>query len=259
MGSVVTETLYCRYCAVPVARRQSMSCDDENCRRLWRNERNAAYSRNYTATHGVSWRTNKIGYKRCVHCNGPVRKDGERCVGCKTRGVRFKRALAKAGRAAVGTKGRKTWVSKMCGRCGSQFLTSRTEQTLYCTTTCRRTDKASRRRAREAGAPAISADTRIAVYLRDSWTCQLCGLPTDRKLRTPHPEAPTIDHVIPLAGGGSHVLANWQTAHSYCNSVKRDLVKPPPVDELRALLNRAVGRWEDRFQPTSRRRRKQLT
>jgi len=38
----------------------------------------------------------------------------------------------------------------------------------------------------------------------------------------PHPLAPTIDHVVPLAAGGLHEPANVQLAHFLCNARKSD-------------------------------------
>lgn len=35
----------------------------------------------------------------------------------------------------------------------------------------------------------------------------------------PHPKAPTIDHIIPLAVGGDDTRANVQLAHFLCNSL----------------------------------------
>jgi 5-methylcytosine-specific restriction endonuclease McrA len=34
----------------------------------------------------------------------------------------------------------------------------------------------------------------------------------------PHPDAPTIDHLLPLCDGGDDVRANVQLAHFLCNS-----------------------------------------
>lgn len=62
------------------------------------------------------------------------------------------------------------------------------------------------------------------MYLRDGWVCRLCGLPVSRTAIVPHPDAPVVDHVIPLVRGGEHGPGNWQTAHFMCNSRKRDLV-----------------------------------
>jgi 5-methylcytosine-specific restriction endonuclease McrA len=38
------------------------------------------------------------------------------------------------------------------------------------------------------------------------------------------PDAPTVDHIIPLAKGGTHTWDNVQLAHWSCNSDKRDII-----------------------------------
>lgn len=72
-----------------------------------------------------------------------------------------------------------------------------------------------------AGAP-LTPGRRHAIYVRDNWTCQICGDPVNRAAQVPELDAPVIDHVVALAAGGSHGPDNWATAHFYCNSVKRD-------------------------------------
>lgn len=62
----------------------------------------------------------------------------------------------------------------------------------------------------------------MSVFERDRWTCQLCGKKIKRDAEVPHPLAPTIDHIIPLADDGTHEPANCQAAHFACNSRKRD-------------------------------------
>jgi 5-methylcytosine-specific restriction endonuclease McrA len=57
---------------------------------------------------------------------------------------------------------------------------------------------------------------------RDGWTCQLCLDPIDPALRVPDPMAATLDHVVPLAQGGSHSMQNLQAAHFMCNYMKGD-------------------------------------
>lgn len=68
----------------------------------------------------------------------------------------------------------------------------------------------------------VEAVERRKVYERDGWVCQLCRLPVPRDKRAPHPKAATLDHIIPLAGGGTHAYANVQLAHFLCNSRKSD-------------------------------------
>lgn len=60
------------------------------------------------------------------------------------------------------------------------------------------------------------------VYERDEWTCGICQQPVDRTLTYPDPGSPSLDHVIPLARGGTHTYDNVQIAHLACNHLKSD-------------------------------------
>ncbi|WP_413787905.1 HNH endonuclease [Streptomyces anulatus] len=62
----------------------------------------------------------------------------------------------------------------------------------------------------------------LDVHTRDGWTCQLCREPIDPSTTWPHSKSPSIDHIIPLSRGGSHTMANVQSAHLGCNSSKGD-------------------------------------
>jgi 5-methylcytosine-specific restriction endonuclease McrA len=74
-------------------------------------------------------------------------------------------------------------------------------------------DKAARRRARIAGVTTEPVD-RNAIIKRDKVTCYLCN--TKLKWREV-----TLDHVIPLARGGSHTAANLRVACGPCNFSKQ--------------------------------------
>ena len=63
---------------------------------------------------------------------------------------------------------------------------------------------------------------RSKVFERDRYRCQLCGKAVKRDAEVPHPKAPVLDHIIPLAEGGTHEYRNVQTAHFMCNSIKSD-------------------------------------
>lgn len=60
------------------------------------------------------------------------------------------------------------------------------------------------------------------VFERDHFKCQVCLGPCKREWKMGDPASPTIDHVIPLAKGGTHSYANCRTAHAICNSLKSD-------------------------------------
>jgi hypothetical protein len=111
-----------------------------------------------------------------------------------------------------------------CSVCGRCFATPYTIKTCSaaCTEIKRLDNKRAgkqRRRAVKCGA-FVAPVSRRKIYERDGWRCRLCGKPVQRDAKVPHPKAPTIDHVIPLAVGGTHEPANCQTAHFLCNSLK---------------------------------------
>ena len=66
----------------------------------------------------------------------------------------------------------------------------------------------------------------IAVLERDGWSCYICGIETPMFKRGTHePDAPEVDHVIPLAVGGEHSMANCRCACRSCNGLKADSVE----------------------------------
>jgi 5-methylcytosine-specific restriction endonuclease McrA len=91
---------------------------------------------------------------------------------------------------------------------------------------------------------AHAALTRRAVFARDGWVCQYCGLPAEN-----------VDHVIPRSQGGGHVWDNVVAACRRCNSRKENrlphevglrLARKPfiPSDGFRLSLGRPEPEWE---------------
>lgn len=76
---------------------------------------------------------------------------------------------------------------------------------------------------------------------RDGWLCYLCGwdiLEVHHVYRMgPHPLGPTIDHIVPVADGGSHTVGNVAASHAICNSIRRER---PPTLEVMAECRQAV-------------------
>ncbi|VXD20357.1 HNH endonuclease [Planktothrix serta PCC 8927] len=60
----------------------------------------------------------------------------------------------------------------------------------------------------------IPKEVRRYVFLRDNYQCKSCGK-TDSETQL------TIDHIIPLAKGGSNDISNLQTLCFECNQKKK--------------------------------------
>lgn len=154
--------------------------------------------------------------------NNPFPSEEARCKGRAVLDSRRRRAQAKMRKAARGTRGRH-WTAGQCERCGASFVSEAKSNHLgrYCSNACKRRAKASRRRARQAGAQA-ERYSRVRIFERDKWRCHICKRKTKRTVVVPHPRAPVVDHLIPLAHGGDDTAANVATACFMCNSVKSD-------------------------------------
>jgi len=120
----------------------------------------------------------------------------------------------------------RVFVATTCDICGTTFLCLFGSRA--CSTKCQGQRDADmkrewkhRRRAlrRDAYRAPVSASK---TFAQDDYECQLCGEPMDMAEKVPHPLAPTIDHIIPLARGGTHEPANVQSAHFICNAYKGD-------------------------------------
>ena len=76
-----------------------------------------------------------------------------------------------------------------------------------------------KRRARMRGA--YVEDVRLdVVAARDGYVCGICKDPVDRSICWPDPFSSSLDHVMPLARGGTHSYDNCQLAHLRCNTSK---------------------------------------
>lgn len=116
-----------------------------------------------------------------------------------------------------------------CRTCGSAFKPTYTGGGLgsYCSEPCRqvafnagRRVERAKRKAVVRGATVESIDP-LRVFERDRWMCQLCGVKTPRTKRgTYEPDAPELDHILPLSVGGAHAYINVQCACRRCNNTK---------------------------------------
>lgn len=119
------------------------------------------------------------------------------------------------------------WISARCQVCDGSFLNR--DHSLACSAECDAIRRKGMkrleadRRARKKNA-FVANVYRKDIFEADDYICHLCNEPTDPTLVAPEHRAPTIDHVIPLANGGTHEPANCRTACFICNSRKSNRV-----------------------------------
>lgn len=68
--------------------------------------------------------------------------------------------------------------------------------------------------------------------------CALCGMPIDYNLNYPDPWSYVVDHVQPIAQGGTDTINNKQAAHRHCNRMKSDKLDGGPILKRTTRLNR---------------------
>ncbi len=73
------------------------------------------------------------------------------------------------------------------------------------------------RRKKYALGDDIDAMTLFELF---GWTCFLCKESIDRRKRCPDYQAATVEHIVPLAHGGTHTWDNVAPAHYLCNQKK---------------------------------------
>lgn len=176
---------------------------------------------------------------RCNNCGAVIERnvtgkklEGLRCIHCEqvSKELDLRRVeLIKALRTFAIYK-----EDKRCACCGKSFH-SLNARRIYCSDTCKHTQAfrnnpkshSYRGRCRRYGVRYDSSVKREKVLERDRMTCQICGKrcdPNDKRWGTLGPDYPTLDHIIPLAKGGTHTWDNVQCACGMCNSIKRDLL-----------------------------------
>lgn len=227
----------CKYCGRiyrPKEEDRTTFCS-QKCAFAWKHERAAKRVEDRAAGIGSACR---VYFGQCVECGRLFTKQHFQQKRCSRKcrlaygSRRFREYKKGIGRHS----GRVIRVQ--CKECGKEFeqrVHNRIKD--FCSKKCARKNwrrlnpekdaamKAKQRhvrRARKNGGNGTPAELIIPrkVYERDGWRCGICGEKVDRKLRFPHLMSACLDHIQPLAGGGTHTLGNVQLAHFICNSHK---------------------------------------
>jgi hypothetical protein len=114
---------------------------------------------------------------------------------------------------------------RLCTECGKPFVSEYgNKRRAFCSTLCACRhdlhDRHDRQRARKYGVVYQYINPK-KVFKRDGYRCQICGKATPMSRRgTCYPNAPELDHRIPISKGGGHVYDNVQCACRSCNGKK---------------------------------------
>lgn len=117
-------------------------------------------------------------------------------------------------------------VIKACACCGEPFTPKKSIRQMYCSPACGRRVQNAARRAKVRGVAIENLHWRLLIA-EDGPECHICGDDVDSsdfEIVDGHHVIgltyPTLDHIVPLAMGGTHERQNARLAHQYCNSVK---------------------------------------
>lgn len=172
------------------------------------------------AVFGVSCSSECRGYLLALAKRGGVRSE------C-TEVVAVERSLRTDMRPRPAGSQRLRWFAGKCWTCEAPFVSPHFEMT--CGDECAeyrfravKSEHKHRRRARLRDAH-VAAVNRQAIFRRDDWICWICKKHVDQLAGPQSDAAPSLDHVIPLANGGTHEPSNVRTAHRGCNSRRSNL------------------------------------
>lgn len=119
--------------------------------------------------------------------------------------------------------------TKICEECGKEYQTTR-NRSRCCSKQCANkfVNRCKDKRIYKNGKPDLSI-TLTKLIKRDKNICHICGCKCNSEdyyykenIFIAGEEYPSIDHVNPIAKGGTHTWDNVKLAHRGCNSEKRD-------------------------------------
>lgn len=119
--------------------------------------------------------------------------------------------------------------ARVCRECEAEFKPAfKVKHRYFCSKRC-----SKRHASRNSKAVRRTVDRRgnvnvFGVFRAAGWVCQWCGIETPRKLRgTYSPQAPELDHIVPVSRGGESVTSNCQLLCRKCNRDKGARPHPP--------------------------------
>ena len=111
---------------------------------------------------------------------------------------------------------------RKCLHCATAIGPDRRVDAKFCSPECNSRAHALQRKLRARAGGDKVGYIRVAIFERDGWKCGICHRKVDRTLRHPDAAAPSLDHIIPVAEGGTNEAANLRLVHLRCNLSRRN-------------------------------------
>ena len=124
---------------------------------------------------------------------------------------RYRKDMDIAGRLAA----KAALPPRRCPHCGVELTPKHRLDAVYCSERCNSAAHAATRKASWKVGSRQERVSRAYIVERDRGRCHMCGKPC-------RPSEIHLDHVIPLARGGTHSPENVRVACAFCNLSKRD-------------------------------------
>ena len=212
----------CRYCDEPIAKGRQSVCGSLSCECKRKAEKQRRW--NQTAKR-LGTRKMKPKLVRYIYCHVCLklfsRARHATCCGEECRKIKNKSFTRFNWKSVRCTN---PYVQKKCQECGMLFkINFLASSRVFCSKKClnrehkRNINHKRRTLLRAVGSVKMPKVRRIQICERDRWKCQLCYKPVSPRLKYPHPLSASLDHIIPVAHGGTHQPINVQLAHFECN------------------------------------------
>jgi len=123
---------------------------------------------------------------------------------------RSRKAALKAARLASKS-------ARPCVQCGTAIGPERRADARFCSEACNTAAHGGNKNLHRRQ----SGQTFVDLGDRDGWTCGICRGLVDRTLPKTDPLGPSIDHITPVAEGGTDDWSNLRLTHRTCNTSRR--------------------------------------
>ena len=183
-------------------------------------------NRNYVTTRNKLNTLEKLLLKKfCKHCKGELlNKRRHYHDDCLLLTKRKRSALF----SALHDYKKHILKERICKQCGILFIQIyKNKHRVFCSSLCGKRNMRNSRGSRNARETARKYNVDyeyinpIKVFERDEWICRICRKKTPKNKRGSNaPNAPELDHRIPISKGGGHLYNNVQCLCRRCNGLK---------------------------------------